>query len=104
KQSGVKLPDTRKTSFNVSMNLEECEKVCLRNCNCIAYANLDIRSGGSGCLIWLDDLIDMMTYAEDGEDINVRMATSELRVPNHTFVLKVGVAIMLLRNIDQAID
>nr|GEX33430.1 G-type lectin S-receptor-like serine/threonine-protein kinase At4g27290 isoform X2 [Tanacetum cinerariifolium] len=61
------------------MNLEECEKVCLRNCNCIAYANLGIRSGGSGCLIWLDDLIDMMTYAEDGEDINVRMAASELR-------------------------
>ncbi|GJT97391.1 G-type lectin S-receptor-like serine/threonine-protein kinase isoform X1 [Tanacetum coccineum] len=78
KQSGVKLPDTRKASFNVSMNLAECEKVCLRNCNCTAYANLDIRSGGSGCLIWFDDLIDIRTYAEDGQDIYVRMAASEL--------------------------
>ncbi|GJS75528.1 G-type lectin S-receptor-like serine/threonine-protein kinase isoform X1 [Tanacetum coccineum] len=79
KQRGVKVPDTRKTWFNVSMNLEECEKVCLRNCNCTAYANSDVRSGGSGCLIWLDALVDIRMYGEDGQDIYVRMAASELR-------------------------
>nr|GEW81027.1 G-type lectin S-receptor-like serine/threonine-protein kinase At4g27290 isoform X1 [Tanacetum cinerariifolium] len=78
KQRGVKVPDTRKTWFNVSMNLEECEKVCLRNCNCTAYANTDVRSGGSGCLLWLDDLVDIRMYGEDGQDIYVRMAASEL--------------------------
>lgn len=79
KQRGVKVPDTRKTLFNVSMNLEECEKVCLRNCNCTAYANSDVRAGGSGCLIWLDELVDIRMYGEDGQDIYVRMAASELR-------------------------
>ncbi|GKC13797.1 G-type lectin S-receptor-like serine/threonine-protein kinase isoform X1, partial [Tanacetum coccineum] len=69
KQRGVKVTDTRKTWFNVSMNLEECEKVCLRNCNCTAYANSDVTSGGSGCLIWLDDLVDIRMYGEDGQDI-----------------------------------
>ncbi|GKB25078.1 putative ribonuclease H-like domain-containing protein, partial [Tanacetum coccineum] len=78
KQRGVKVPDTQKTWFNVSMNLEECEKVCLRNCNCTAYANSDVRSGGSGCLIWLDALVDIRMYGEDGQDIYVRMAASEL--------------------------
>ncbi|KAI3809973.1 hypothetical protein L1987_19578 [Smallanthus sonchifolius] len=78
RRSGVKVPDTRRTWFNVSMNLEECEKECLRNCNCTAYASLDIRTG-SGCLNWFDDLVDIRSYAEeDGQDIFVRMAVSEL--------------------------
>ncbi|XP_076919271.1 G-type lectin S-receptor-like serine/threonine-protein kinase At4g27290 [Bidens hawaiensis] len=78
KQSGVKVPDTRKTWFNVSMNLEECRKVCLRKCNCTAYATLDVRTG-SGCLIWFDDLVDIRSYAhEDGQVIYIRMAASEL--------------------------
>ncbi|GKD38038.1 G-type lectin S-receptor-like serine/threonine-protein kinase [Tanacetum coccineum] len=71
KQRGVKVPDTQKTWFNVSINLEECEKVCLRNCNCTAYANSNVRSGKSGCLIWLDDLVDIRMYGEDGQDIYV---------------------------------
>ncbi|KAJ0458056.1 putative protein kinase RLK-Pelle-DLSV family [Helianthus annuus] len=77
KQSGVKVPDTRRSWFNASMNLEECESECLRKCNCTAYASLNI-STGSGCLIWFDELIDMRVYAEDGQDIFVRMAASEL--------------------------
>ncbi|KAK1439560.1 hypothetical protein QVD17_05380 [Tagetes erecta] len=78
KRSGVKVPDTRRSWFNVSMNLEECEKVCLRNCNCTAYATLDVKSE-SGCLIWFDDLVDIRSYAEeDGQEIFVRLAASEL--------------------------
>ncbi|XP_076899227.1 G-type lectin S-receptor-like serine/threonine-protein kinase At4g27290 [Bidens hawaiensis] len=75
--SGVKVPDTRRSWFNVSMNLEECRRECLRNCNCTAYGNLDI-GRGSGCLIWFDNLVDMRVYAEDGQDIFVRMAASEI--------------------------
>ncbi|XP_028058312.1 G-type lectin S-receptor-like serine/threonine-protein kinase At4g27290 isoform X2 [Camellia sinensis] len=78
KVSGLKLPDTQHSWFNVSMGLEECERVCLRNCNCTGYANVDIRDGGSGCLIWFGDLIDIREYAENGQDLYVRMAASEL--------------------------
>ncbi|KAI7727196.1 hypothetical protein M8C21_015725, partial [Ambrosia artemisiifolia] len=77
KQSGVKVPDTRRSWYNVSMNLEECESECLRDCNCTAYASLNI-SSGSGCLIWFGELVDMRVYAEDGQDVFVRVAASEL--------------------------
>ncbi|KAI7737785.1 hypothetical protein M8C21_011960 [Ambrosia artemisiifolia] len=78
KRSSVKVPDTRRSWYNVSMDIKECERVCLRNCNCSAYATLDVKRG-SGCLIWFDDLVDIRSYAAgDGQDIFVRMAASEL--------------------------
>ncbi|KAJ9563180.1 hypothetical protein OSB04_008340 [Centaurea solstitialis] len=78
KQSGVKLPDTRKTRFNRTISLDECRAECMKDCNCTAYANLDVRSGGSGCLLWFDDLLDMRVYPQGGQDIYLRMAASEL--------------------------
>ncbi|KAM3380797.1 hypothetical protein P3S68_006370 [Capsicum galapagoense] len=51
KYSGIKLPDTQYSWFDVSMTLYECKKACLRNCPCVSYSNLDIRNAGSGCLI-----------------------------------------------------
>ncbi|KAL7593677.1 hypothetical protein Lser_V15G35258 [Lactuca serriola] len=77
RMTGVKLPDTRKTRYNVSMNLEECERICLRDCNCTAYSSIDVRTG-SGCLIWFDKLMDIRVYGENGQDVFVRMAASEL--------------------------
>ncbi|KAL0328528.1 UNVERIFIED_CONTAM: G-type lectin S-receptor-like serine/threonine-protein kinase [Sesamum calycinum] len=50
---GVKYPDMLQFWLNSSMSLSECKAECLRNCNCTAYANPYITSGGSGCLIWL---------------------------------------------------
>ncbi|XP_028053611.1 G-type lectin S-receptor-like serine/threonine-protein kinase At4g27290 [Camellia sinensis] len=78
KYSGNKLLDTRCSWFNTITTLRECEKLCLNNCSCTAYTNLDIRQGGSGCLLWFDELIDMRQYSEDGQDIYIRMASSEL--------------------------
>ncbi|XP_059661601.1 G-type lectin S-receptor-like serine/threonine-protein kinase At4g27290 [Cornus florida] len=78
KYSGVKLPDTRYSWFNRSMNLKECETVCLKNCSCMAYANIDVTAGGSGCLLWFQDLIDIRDVTEFGQDIYIRMASSEL--------------------------
>ncbi|KAK2976696.1 hypothetical protein RJ640_013952 [Escallonia rubra] len=63
--SNVKLPDTRNSWFNVSLTLEECQKACSSNCSCMAYANLDIRDGGSGCLLWFGHLIDIRDFPED---------------------------------------
>jgi hypothetical protein len=78
KLRGLKMPETRKSWFNRSMNLEECKNTCLKNCSCTAYANLDIRDGGSGCLLWFNDLIDMRTFLQNEQDIFIRMAASEL--------------------------
>ncbi|CAL5390588.1 unnamed protein product [Camellia sinensis] len=78
KYSQYKMPDTRSSWFDKNMTLKECEMICLENCSCMAYTNLDIRGGGSGCLLWFGELIDMREYSEDGPDIYIRMASSEL--------------------------
>ncbi|XP_070677316.1 G-type lectin S-receptor-like serine/threonine-protein kinase At4g27290 [Malus domestica] len=77
KYSGLKLPSTEQSWFNRSMNLKECEMVCMKNCSCTAYTNLDIRDGGTGCLLWYGDLIDIRYIAENGQDIYIRMAAAE---------------------------
>ncbi|KAI9386379.1 hypothetical protein POPTR_010G017100v4 [Populus trichocarpa] len=84
KLRGVKMPETRKSWFNRSMDLEECKNTCLKNCSCTAYTNLDIRDGGSGCLLWFNDLIDMRTFVQNEQDIFIRMDASELAPPTPT--------------------
>ncbi|KAJ9554420.1 hypothetical protein OSB04_018465 [Centaurea solstitialis] len=77
KLSGLNFPDSRNSWYNVSMTLDECEMACRKNCSCTAYAQLDIRNGGSGCLLWFHELMDMREY-DERQDLYVRMATSEL--------------------------
>ena len=78
KYTGVILPDTSSSWYNKTMFLQECENLCLQNCSCTAYTNLDKRGGGSGCLLWFDDLIDMRQSSQVGEDIYIRVHSSEL--------------------------
>ncbi|XP_045802110.1 G-type lectin S-receptor-like serine/threonine-protein kinase At4g27290 [Trifolium pratense] len=78
KHVGMKLPDTSKSWFNKSMNLDECERFCLGNCSCTAYASLDIRNGGSGCLIWFNNILDVRKLPSGGQDLYIRVAASEL--------------------------
>ncbi|XP_027355265.1 G-type lectin S-receptor-like serine/threonine-protein kinase At4g27290 [Abrus precatorius] len=78
KYTGLKLPDTSSSQYNKTMNLTECQKSCLLNCSCTAYASLDIRNGGSGCLLWFDGLLDIMQFAEGGQDLYIRVPASEL--------------------------
>ncbi|KAJ9554617.1 hypothetical protein OSB04_018662 [Centaurea solstitialis] len=77
KNSGSSFPDTRNSWYNVSMTLDECEMACRKNCSCTAYAQLDIRNGGSGCLLWFHELMDMREYDEK-QELYIRMAASEL--------------------------
>ena len=49
----IKLPDTFSSWYNKSIGLKECRELCKKNCACIAYANMDVRDGGSGCLLGL---------------------------------------------------
>jgi hypothetical protein len=89
KRTRLKLPDTSFSWYNKSMSLKECEGMCLKNCNCTAYASLDVRGGGSGCVLWFGSLIDTREYSnsEDGQDLYIRMATSELGTISLQFFL-----------------
>ncbi|KAK9063015.1 hypothetical protein SSX86_016885 [Deinandra increscens subsp. villosa] len=75
--AGVKFPDTNHSWYNQSMTLSECEAACKRNCSCTAYANSDIRNGGSGCLLWFDDLMDIRVD-DEARALYIRMPASEL--------------------------
>ncbi|CAL2253387.1 unnamed protein product [Prunus armeniaca] len=79
KYTGVKLPDTSSLWFDKSMSLKECKGLCLKNCSCTAYANLDVREGGTGCLLWFGNLTDIRQFTPGGgQDLYIRMAASEL--------------------------
>uniref|UniRef100_I1KE73 Receptor-like serine/threonine-protein kinase n=1 Tax=Glycine max TaxID=3847 RepID=I1KE73_SOYBN len=78
KYAHTKMPDTSSSWFNTTMNLDECRKSCLKNCSCTAYANLDIRGGGSGCLLWFNNTVDMRYFPKFGQDIYIRVPASEL--------------------------
>uniref|UniRef100_A0A1D1Z1M7 Receptor-like serine/threonine-protein kinase SD1-8 n=1 Tax=Anthurium amnicola TaxID=1678845 RepID=A0A1D1Z1M7_9ARAE len=74
----VKLPDTVNSTVNVGMSLGQCREVCLKNCSCTAYARANISVGGSGCVIWFGDLVDIRQFTSDGQDLYLRLAASEL--------------------------
>ncbi|CAJ2638930.1 unnamed protein product [Trifolium pratense] len=76
--TNMKLPDTSTSWFDKSMTLEECKTTCLKNCSCTAYASLDISDGGSGCLLWFNNIVDMRIHPDQGQEIYIRLASSEL--------------------------
>ncbi|KAJ0045511.1 hypothetical protein Pint_04393 [Pistacia integerrima] len=80
KVEGIKLPDLIDVSLNESMSLKECQAKCFSNCSCTAYTNSNATGGGSGCLMWFGDLIDIRTVAENRgtQDIYLRVLASEL--------------------------
>ncbi|XLU44989.1 hypothetical protein S245_039803, partial [Arachis hypogaea] len=55
----MKLPETSSVFMNMSITLDECGSLCKRNCSCTAYANIDIRNGETGYVMWIGQLFDM---------------------------------------------
>ncbi|WJX16720.1 hypothetical protein P8452_06715 [Trifolium repens] len=93
----MKYPDTSSSWFDKSLNLEECKAMCLRNCSCVAYANLDTRNGGTGCLLWFNYLVDVREFTKWGQDIYVKVPLSELDVDNHGNIKKiVGITVAVI--------
>ncbi|KAK8706109.1 hypothetical protein V6N13_049686 [Hibiscus sabdariffa] len=88
----VKTPDTTNSWVSTSMNLKECRDECLRNCSCMAYTNFDVRRGGSGCVMWFGDLIDVKQLQIEGQDLYIRVSASEIEVKKKS---KVKLAIIL---------
>ncbi|RDX79841.1 G-type lectin S-receptor-like serine/threonine-protein kinase, partial [Mucuna pruriens] len=78
KYTQMKLPDTSSSWYSKTMNLEDCQKLCLENCSCVACANLDVRGGGSGCLLWFNNLVDLRRFSQWGQDLYIKVPASEL--------------------------
>ncbi|KAJ4763581.1 Serine/threonine-protein kinase [Rhynchospora pubera] len=76
---GVKLPDTHNVTVDMTIDLDKCREKCLANCSCLAYSGADIRNGGSGCILWADDLIDTR-FIDGGQDLYIKVAQSDLDV------------------------
>ncbi|GMN67211.1 hypothetical protein TIFTF001_036266 [Ficus carica] len=94
KFSGLKVPDTKRSWVNKSMNLKECRAKCLSDCSCMAYTNSDIRGQGSGCVIWFGDLIDIRQFSDAGQVLFIRMSRSELGKTNNKIRAVIPVAVI----------
>ncbi|KAK1557693.1 hypothetical protein Q3G72_029709 [Acer saccharum] len=75
--NGVKFPDARNSTLYSNMSLEECERECLKSCNCTGYANVHVDEMGRGCIAWSGELRDMRSY-KSGQDFYLRVDAVEL--------------------------
>lgn len=70
----VKFPENY-TVVDRNVSLQDCEKRCLNNCKCTAYANANI-SAVTACLNWFGGLHDMRDI-ENNRQLFLRLAASE---------------------------
>ncbi|OWM91297.1 hypothetical protein CDL15_Pgr000241 [Punica granatum] len=73
KLSQMKLPDDSIYLPYADADAGNCQRQCLNNCSCTAYAYVDT----IGCMIWLDELIDVQSFNGSGEDLFLRLASAE---------------------------
>ncbi|KAF2303552.1 hypothetical protein GH714_019111 [Hevea brasiliensis] len=69
---GLKLPDSSK--FLKVYDENECRGHCLNNCSCSGYAYVI----AIGCLVWTGNLLDIYELPFGGQDLNLRLANTEL--------------------------
>ncbi|XP_068644984.1 G-type lectin S-receptor-like serine/threonine-protein kinase At4g27290 [Aristolochia californica] len=74
-RKNMKLPEN--FSSLTGVRNEQCKEECLTNCSCIAYAYADVDGNGKRCLIWGFDLVDLTEYSDRGNDLYIRLASSE---------------------------
>ncbi|KAK1575230.1 hypothetical protein Q3G72_003658 [Acer saccharum] len=77
KLKDVKFPDARNSTLYSNMSLEECERECLKSCNCTGYANVYVDEMGRDCIAWYGELRDMRRY-KSGQDFYLRVDAVEL--------------------------
>ncbi|KAL0856883.1 hypothetical protein Bca101_062037 [Brassica carinata] len=72
--ANIKPPDNY--IFSSASHATECHQSCLDNCSCLAFAFIN----GIGCLVWNQELMDVVQFSEGGELLSIRLASSELGV------------------------
>lgn len=66
---GVKLPNFAAWGSTVG-DADACKQSCLANCSCGAYSY----SGGTGCLTWGQDLLDIYQFPDgEGYDLQIKV-------------------------------
>ncbi|XP_072987541.1 G-type lectin S-receptor-like serine/threonine-protein kinase At4g27290 [Typha latifolia] len=78
----VKLPDTSSSTVDMTLSLEQCKALCLKNCSCTGCATANISGSGSGCILWTSNLSDVREYYVDGQDLYLRLAAADLEPPS----------------------
>ncbi|KAI3680613.1 hypothetical protein L6452_35386 [Arctium lappa] len=68
---GIKLPDHHQYFPYIDTN--ECQRLCLGNCSCKAYAYVE----GIYCMIWTEDLMDIEQFSDGGENLFLRLSYVE---------------------------
>uniref|UniRef100_A0A2N9HRU4 Non-specific serine/threonine protein kinase n=1 Tax=Fagus sylvatica TaxID=28930 RepID=A0A2N9HRU4_FAGSY len=66
----IKVPDFAQWSYGTK---DDCEKQCLKNCSCVAYAY----DSGIGCMSWTGNIIDLRKFSVGGSEIYIRLANLE---------------------------
>ncbi|RDX65037.1 Receptor-like serine/threonine-protein kinase SD1-8, partial [Mucuna pruriens] len=69
KYTNIKLPDTSSSWFNKTIKLDDCQKFIRK---------FNVRGGGSGCLLWFNNLVDLRKYSQWGQDLYIKVPASEL--------------------------
>lgn len=82
----MKLPDSSGKLVNVNTSIHDCEAACLSNCSCLAYAIMELSTGGYGCIMWFQKLVDIRILPDNGQDIYVRLAASELGIISEPYI------------------
>lgn len=72
RMTNMKLPDFGE-QIDTKMGVEDCKERCLKDCNCLAFANMDSQNGGSGCMVWLHELHDIRSYKTKGFDFYIKL-------------------------------
>ncbi|KAM5588502.1 receptor-like serine/threonine-protein kinase SD1-8 [Rosa sericea] len=95
KVENVKLPESGGAVVDMEMSFEECKVKCLGNCSCSGYSSARIQNGGSGCVMWFGNLMDMRSYADGGQEFHLRLAASELDGDGKTkrIIMIVGIVV-----------
>ncbi|KAI3973082.1 hypothetical protein MKX01_019740 [Papaver californicum] len=74
KLGSMKVPDYAIASLLIVKEMEECNRICLMNCSCVAYSY----DSGIGCMTWGANLVDIQQFTRGGEDLHIRLARSDI--------------------------
>ncbi|XP_019169083.1 PREDICTED: G-type lectin S-receptor-like serine/threonine-protein kinase B120 isoform X1 [Ipomoea nil] len=88
----IKLPDFADIDRNMR-SPEDCKKKCEEDCSCNAYA--PPVPGGISCMLWRNELVDMMQLDEgSGSTLFVRLHSSELDNKSSKTTIIVAVSVV----------
>ncbi|KAF9672231.1 hypothetical protein SADUNF_Sadunf11G0019100 [Salix dunnii] len=82
------VPDARFTRVYADVSLKECERKCLKSCNCTGYASLNVTINGLVCISWYDGKLTDIRKFVDGQDFCLRVDAEErasTRKSQHNF-------------------